>query len=600
MKYAGLLLSVLLILSIACSAPALVAKTQPPAIAATTATPAGPTVPVSPTAASTDTSVAPAASSTPQPSSTPFSPPSETPAPSPTPAPSGIGPDTLSSLAQLSTILPLNLSNLGNLMSGAGMSNTVPSQLFSGFTPPDYYTLAYSPDGRLLALGGCSQSIGGVGFRCPDPGKPILRLIDTRSGQVLHELTGHTAGVSGVAFSQDGKTLVSASDATDGSIRFWDTGSGSLLRSIKMGTSSGAPVLAISPDGSRLAGAWNQHLRVWDFNTGNVLMDGVSANGGPQFSQDGSLLAAFGSADRSTIAIYDTSTWKQVSTFKIPAQTLAFAFSPDGKTLVTGGENQNSLLHFWDVSGGKELGQASDDLMPQAIAFTPNGRLLLVTGLFNGAKYSIPLKIMSLYDPFTRQRIGELFAPSVSPYLMAISPDGLQFATVQLGGTISIWGLASSDLASARQILLTYLDDLNQGKYTDAATLFYSDKIDATSPDFQSMKQYHPGLNLNDVPGVLMALCQNKRFPCAKFRDTVYQGSIANGLAGALNGGFASSDFSFFVEFDAPDGSALVSPVPCSNAAGSCAPTTAFMFNLERGSDGRFKLVSLPPQAQFP
>jgi hypothetical protein len=579
MKYASLFILVFLLSSIACAGPVLTSTPQTSA----------PTVGVTASPLPTGTSL-PTVTSTPSaiPSGTPTPAPSDTPTPSPSPTPSGITQDSLSSLAQLSTFRPFNLSMLGNLMSGVGLSGTVPSQLLSAFLPIAYVTVAYSPDGKILALGGCTQFTGGEGYACSPPGKPILRLMDAGSGQIIRELEGNTAGVSGVAFSKDGKILVSATDAKDGTIRFWDTSTGSLLRSLKFNTKIGAPVLAVSPDGSKLAAAWYQNVRVWDFDSGTVLMDGASADGMPQFSKDGSLMVVYGSQDRSSIAVYDTSAWKLVLKFTIPAQTLSLALSPDGKTLVTGGENDNNIIHFWDISTGKELGHVEDNLEPMVLSFGPDGSVLFVGGLFKGAKFSIPLKVLSVYDPSTRQRIAELRAPSISARLLAMAPDGQKFAMVDVGGDVSIWGIASEQIDTARQVLLTYLDDLNQGKYADAAGLYYSDRIDANSPDYQFLKKNHPSLALDNVAAVLKVLCEDKRFPCAKFRDIVYQGS------------FAGNGLSFYIEYAAPDGSAMVSPIPCSGVPSTCEPVTAFLFNLIPASDGSYKLSSLPPAAEFP
>ena len=102
------------------------------------------------------------------------------------------------------------------------------------------------------------------------------------------------------------------------------------------------------------------------------------------------------------------------------------------------------------------------------------------------------------------------------------------------------------------------------------------------------MKKSHPQLDLSNVPGVLQATCEDKRFPCAKFRDVVFQGDM-NGLG-----------ISFYVEYAAPDGSALASPIPCTQIGTTCAPTTAFLFSLMKSDSGEYKLVSLPPAADFP
>lgn len=43
---------------------------------------------------------------------------------------------------------------------------------------------------------------------------------ETETGTELHTIQGHTGGITGVAFSQNGKTVASASK--DGTILFWD------------------------------------------------------------------------------------------------------------------------------------------------------------------------------------------------------------------------------------------------------------------------------------------------------------------------------------------------------------------------------------------
>jgi len=69
-------------------------------------------------------------------------------------------------------------------------------------------TLAISPDGRVLA--------SGSGFE-----DSTIRVWDAATGRLLVRLHGHTGWVCRLAFTRDGRRLVSA--ATDQSIRFWDT-----------------------------------------------------------------------------------------------------------------------------------------------------------------------------------------------------------------------------------------------------------------------------------------------------------------------------------------------------------------------------------------
>jgi hypothetical protein len=579
MKRAGVVLLVMWFFMSACGAFAAVKPTFQPSVAAI----------------SKSNTPLPASSPLPRPtipevvasSPTPTSTPTDTPEPSPTPLPSGIEPENISSLAQIHKFPPFSLNDLGK-----GVPNTGPGldmqSILSSMFPPTYLAVAFSPDGQTLALGGCTLMTGGVGLACVPPGKPILRLMDAQTGQIIRELPGHTSSITGLVFSLDGKILVSSSEASDGSIRFWDVSSGSVLRSLSMNSKVGAPELAISPDGSLLAGAWAENFRVWDFASGKTLAQGVSAIGIPRFSKDGSLMAVYGAGDRSSVVVYTTNNWQPAMKIKLPAQTEQFALSPDGKMLVTGGDNSTGILHFWDVSSGQELSHAEDNLIPSQIAFTPDGRLLVTGGLPWHLKSSIPLKVFSIWNPATQQKISDVVAPGIPPQTLVISADGQQIAYAEPGGMVDVWGLADDQIAQARQVVLAYIDDLNQGNYPAAAGLYYSDRIDQNSPDFQFLQKSHPQLDLNNIVTVLQTLCEDKRFPCAKFRDVVFQGE--------MNG----AGISFYVEFAAPDGSALVSPIPCIQVASTCAPTTAFLFNLIKDSGGAYKLASLPPAAEFP
>ncbi|MFN8481201.1 MAG: AAA-like domain-containing protein [Kouleothrix sp.] len=77
-----------------------------------------------------------------------------------------------------------------------------------------------------------------------------------------HLLTGHTAVVIGVAFSPDGKQVVSA--ARDNTLRVWDVASGTSVRTLA-GHTDWVYGVAFSPDGKQVVSAsFDTTLRVWD------------------------------------------------------------------------------------------------------------------------------------------------------------------------------------------------------------------------------------------------------------------------------------------------------------------------------------------------
>jgi hypothetical protein len=86
-------------------------------------------------------------------------------------------------------------------------------------------------------------------------------------------LQGHTAEVTGVCFSPDGRRLASASG--DQTVKVWDAQTGQETRTLK-GHTEAVYSVAFSPDGRRLASAsGDQTVKVWD-------VQGVAAMAGPR------------------------------------------------------------------------------------------------------------------------------------------------------------------------------------------------------------------------------------------------------------------------------------------------------------------------------
>ncbi|MEM6522132.1 MAG: WD40 repeat domain-containing protein, partial [Cyanobacteria bacterium P01_C01_bin.70] len=123
-------------------------------------------------------------------------------------------------------------------------------------------SIAYSPDGTLLAMGDNNYNV------------QLWRAID---GQPLMTLQGHKGWVWSIAFSPDGKTLVSGS--VDYTVRLWDIASGRCLQTLQE-HSSVVWGVAFSPDGQTVAsGSEDQTAKIWDVKTGACLQTLESPGG---------------------------------------------------------------------------------------------------------------------------------------------------------------------------------------------------------------------------------------------------------------------------------------------------------------------------------
>ena len=84
-------------------------------------------------------------------------------------------------------------------------------------------SLKFSPDGELLASCGSSnlQSVWRLSYSVPLPGaETVVKIWSSGTGEFLRNLTGHTQGLSDIAWSSDSVYLASASDDT--TIRIWN------------------------------------------------------------------------------------------------------------------------------------------------------------------------------------------------------------------------------------------------------------------------------------------------------------------------------------------------------------------------------------------
>jgi eukaryotic-like serine/threonine-protein kinase len=108
--------------------------------------------------------------------------------------------------------------------------------------------LAISPDGRTL--------VSGSGYV-----DPTIRVWDAATGRLLRQLDGHTAWVSKLVFSKDGRQLISS--ATDQTIRFWDTRSWTETKVLR-GHSDEVHAVALSETAQLAASAGKDgNLMLW-------------------------------------------------------------------------------------------------------------------------------------------------------------------------------------------------------------------------------------------------------------------------------------------------------------------------------------------------
>jgi WD40 repeat protein/subtilase family serine protease len=226
----------------------------------------------------------------------------------------------------------------------------------------DVTSVAFSPDGSLMASGGADRTI------------KLWRVSD---GALVRTLTGHTGGVTSVAFSPDGRLLASGSGLGDRTIRLWRVSDGALVRTLT-GHTDWVNSVAFSPDGSLIAsGSRDRTIRLWRVSDGALVAtltghtDGVYS---VAFSPDGSLIAS-GSGD-ATIKLWRVSDGALVATLTGHTwYVTSVAFSPDGSLIASG--SGDATIKLWRVSDGAlvaTLTGHTDGVY--SVAFSPDGSLI--------------------------------------------------------------------------------------------------------------------------------------------------------------------------------------------------------------------------------
>jgi WD40 repeat protein len=122
------------------------------------------------------------------------------------------------------------------------------------------YAVVYSPDTNLIATGGSD------GW---DVDEHPIKIWDAKTSKLVVTLKGHTNTVLCLAWTKDGKTLISGSN--DSSIRTWNTTTWKQT-AVLLEHTRGVRRIAISPNGRILASAsYDRTARLWNLDNGQLI-----------------------------------------------------------------------------------------------------------------------------------------------------------------------------------------------------------------------------------------------------------------------------------------------------------------------------------------
>jgi WD40 repeat protein len=291
-------------------------------------------------------------------------------------------------------------------------------------------------------------------------------LRDAQRGTIINALRGHFGTISSVAFSSDGRRLVTAG-ADDQSAILWDIMTGAIIRRFEcMG--SVVYSAAISRDGNRVVcGLDHATAIIWDANTGARLhtLHGHNVDFfAVCFNPDGASVLAAGSvadekgATQSAFDVWDVSTGRRIHDGEVDLVAVASAaFTPDGSRILLGSILDSTGGAMFDAKTGHLLYKLEAGAGPcHTVAFAPGGRQFVTADSH----------VAYVWDAMTGGKVRELKQVPDDVSGAAYLPDGNRIALCSHDG-LALWDSTTGDK----------LSDVGKVQSTDVGSV----AIDATT-----------------------------------------------------------------------------------------------------------------------
>jgi WD40 repeat protein len=281
------------------------------------------------------------------------------------------------------------------------------------------HDIAFSPDGKSVVSAG-------------DDGRMIVWDSTWGWGR---ELPDRTVAVFGVDFSPDGRSL--AAETWNGStsiIQIRDSKSWNILWSLKIGSYQ-AGVLRYSPDGATLAFQMSNGISLLDVASRKVRatirhVDVRSL----AFSPDGKSFA--GGCGDGTVRIWETLSARETRILQgHKGWVLSVDFSPDGLNLascatdILGSYNAKGEARIWNVATAEVTAQFAGSSSVDAVAFSPRGKTLAI---------GQGIGTVTLADVSEIQTIETRMGIRGGVTSLAFSPDGTVLAAGGASGQVRL------------------------------------------------------------------------------------------------------------------------------------------------------------------
>jgi len=293
--------------------------------------------------------------------------------------------------------------------------------------------IAFSPDGRLIATGS-----GGHSSRVM--GGSNIELWDRETGRRRPTLPSTENLIWSLAFSPDGTKLAVGGSRPQIEVR--DSKTGEALWTKHEPQLPQAMSVAFSPDGKSLAVGFGEYsqlrvfqVKLYEVATGREMETFAGPKGGVNdlaFHRDGRHLAVAGS---DVVEVWDVVAHKKVRELRGHSKWVyGVGFSPDGKWLATGGWDRT--IKLWDAATGEErLTIFGHKGFVLDLSFSPDSRSIASTSEDRSVR---------LWEVPTGRLIGVFHGHTDFVQAVAFDPGGRELASGGAEGAVNVWNLRTS------------------------------------------------------------------------------------------------------------------------------------------------------------
>jgi WD40 repeat protein len=281
--------------------------------------------------------------------------------------------------------------------------------------------LAFSPDGKTLAVGGYQEVL----------------LWDLANATLVKRIGVGQIGdfVHAVAFRNNGQWLAVAEGTPygPGAVKVFDVTSGQPALTFQE-PKDAVFVVTFSPDGKLLAaGGADRVARVWSVDENKLACELTGHNDwilGASFSADGKFLVT-SSADRSA-QVWEVGTWKLVAKLDQMEPVNGVAFGPNAELVAAAVAGPTDRMIRLRRRDNTQLARAIDLGVPGplGVVWAPAGSRMYV---------SLTDKTVRVYDPNSGAHVATLTGHTDWVYGLALTPDGSMLASSSTDGTVKLW-----------------------------------------------------------------------------------------------------------------------------------------------------------------